>query len=106
MRLRSGVHVCAVLAVMATVRVLGAQQAAAPDPHMKSGEKMEFEVASVRENEGPFVPPSFALSPDDAYSDTDALNADFSLSTYIEFAYKPWLTRDSIMRCTIRCRSG
>jgi uncharacterized protein (TIGR03435 family) len=80
---------------MVTVRALSAQQAAAPDPQTKSGEKMEFEVASVREDKGPFVPPSFALSPDDAYiANTDALNADFSLSTYIEFAYKLWLTSD------------
>jgi uncharacterized protein (TIGR03435 family) len=95
MRLKSGVSVCVALAAIVAVRALNAQEAVAPDWQTKAGGKMEFEVASVREDKGPFVPPSFALSPDDAYlANTDALNADFSLSTYIEFAYKLWLTSD------------
>ncbi len=95
MRLRLARCVCVALAAMVAVRALGAQQALAPDWQTKAGGKMEFEVASVREDKGPFVPPSFALSPDDAYlANTDALNADFNLSTYIEFAYKLWLTSD------------
>lgn len=95
MGLRSGLLLCAALAAMVAVSALRAQETAAPDGATKSGGKMEFEVASVREDKGPFRPPSFALSPDDAYiANTDALTADFTLSTYIEFAYKLWLTSD------------
>ena len=93
-RLRSSLCGCAVLASMLPVKTLSSQTIA-PDSQLNAGEKMEFEVASVRVDNGPFVPPSFALSPDDAYiANTDALTADFALSTYIEFAYKLWLTSD------------
>lgn len=54
---------------------------------------MKFEVASVRLDKGPFRPPSFALSSDDWFRDPNGrFHADFSVSTYIEFAYKLWLT--------------
>ena len=95
MRLRSGLRVCIAMAAMVAVRALVAQEAAAPDAQGKAAGKMEFEVASVRQDNGPFRPPSFALSQDDAYiANTDELTADFTLSTYIEFAYKLWLTSD------------
>ena len=93
MRLRLGLSVCAALAAIVAVKALAAQQNGAPGWQAIADGKMEFEVASVREDKGPFTPPSFALSPDDAYiANTDALTADFTLSTYIEFAYKLWLT--------------
>ena len=93
MRLRLGRCVCMALAAVVAVNGLAAQQTAAPDGQKTAGAKMEFDVASVRQDNGPFVPPSFALSPDDAYiANTDALTADFPLSVYIEFAYKLWLT--------------
>ena len=92
MRLRLGRCVCMALAAVLAVNGLAAQQVAEPGAQ-KAAAKMEFEVASVREDNGPFVPPTFALSPDDAYiANTDALTADFPLSVYIEFAYKLWLT--------------
>lgn len=95
MQLRSSLPICMVLAAMVAVTGLSAQEPSRPDSQPKAGPKMEFEVASVREDKGPFMPPSFALSVDDAYiANTDALTADFTLSTYIEFAYKLWLTRD------------
>lgn len=60
-----------------------------------AGGPMHFEVASIHEDKGPFTPPTFALSPDDAYiANTDSLTADFPLSVYLEFAYKLWLTPD------------
>jgi len=53
---------------------------------------MAFEVASVREDTGPFRPPSFALSSDEWFRDPSGrFHADFALPTYIEFAYKIWL---------------
>jgi uncharacterized protein (TIGR03435 family) len=54
---------------------------------------MTFEVASIRPDKGPFRPPSFALSSDDWFRDPSGrFHADFSVATYIEFAYKLWLT--------------
>jgi uncharacterized protein (TIGR03435 family) len=94
LRLGPGVIVCFALAAIVGARALCAQ-GAVPDWQSKIGGKMEFDMASVRQDKGPFTPPSFALSPDDAYiANTDALNADFPLSVYIEFAYKLWLTSD------------
>lgn len=94
MRLRSGLCVCVAMVLMFRVEALSAQTAV-PDWQTKAGGKMEFEVASLHEDKGPFTPPSFALSPDDAFlSNTDELTADFPLSVYIEFAYKLWLTSD------------
>jgi len=54
---------------------------------------MSFEVASIRPTKpGEFTPPNFALSADDSYTKTGGLfTADFSVMTYIEFAYKLWL---------------
>jgi uncharacterized protein (TIGR03435 family) len=54
---------------------------------------MRFEVASIRLDKGPFRTPSFALSSDDWFRDPNGrFHADFSVETYIEFAYKLWLT--------------
>jgi uncharacterized protein (TIGR03435 family) len=54
---------------------------------------MRFEVASIRLDKGPFRTPSFALSSDDWFRDPNGrFHADFSVVTYIEFAYKLWLT--------------
>jgi len=56
---------------------------------------MAFEVASVREDKGPFKPPSFALSIDASFPDPNGrFHADFALPIYIEFAYKVSLTGD------------
>lgn len=66
---------------------------AAPAWQEAAGGKMEFEVASVRQDQGPFRPPSFALSSDDWFREPNGrFHADFSVATYIEFAYKLWLT--------------
>jgi hypothetical protein len=61
-----------------------------------AGGKMSFDVASIRPTKpGVFTPPNFALSSDDSYSPNGGLlSADFSLATYIEFAYKLWLSPD------------
>jgi uncharacterized protein (TIGR03435 family) len=58
-----------------------------------AGGTMAFEVASVREDKGEFKGPSFALSSDEWFSEPNGrFHADFSLSTYITFAYKIGLT--------------
>jgi uncharacterized protein (TIGR03435 family) len=58
-----------------------------------AGGGMAFEVASVREDKGPFKPPSFALSSDEWFREPNGrFHADFALSIYIEFAWKIWLT--------------
>lgn len=60
-----------------------------------AGDTMAFEVASIREDKGPFKPPSFALSSDEWFRDPHGrFHADFKLPVYIEFAYKLWLTGD------------
>lgn len=65
----------------------------APDWQKAAGGTMAFEVASVREDKGPFKPPSFALSSDEWFREPNGrFHADFGLPTYIEFAYKIWLT--------------
>src|SRR6202012_1136012 len=64
-----------------------------PDWQKAAGGAMTFEVASVREDKGPFRSPSFALSSDEWFREPNGrFHADFALPTYIEFAYKIWLT--------------
>jgi len=66
---------------------------AVPAWQKAAGGTLEFEVASVREDKGPFRPPSFALSSDDWFRDPHGrFHSDFSVATYVEFAYKLWLT--------------
>ncbi|NUQ27579.1 MAG: TIGR03435 family protein [Acidobacteriaceae bacterium] len=71
-----------------------AQQATTmPEWQKAAGGSMNFEVASIKPDDGPFKPPSFALSADDWFSDPNGrFHADFGLATYIRFAYKLWLT--------------
>ena len=72
-----------------------AAQTVTEDWQKAAGEKMEFDVASVRLNPGPQEPANFRLSPDDAYTPTGGLlNADYPLTTYINFAYKILPTRE------------
>lgn len=57
-----------------------------------AGGSMQFEVASIREDKGPFEPPSFALSADDWFRDPNGrFHADFTAAAYIMFAYKLWV---------------
>jgi uncharacterized protein (TIGR03435 family) len=64
-----------------------------PDWQKAAGGTMTFEVASIREDKGEFKSPSFALSSDDWFRETNGrFHADFALPTYIEFAYKIWLS--------------
>jgi uncharacterized protein (TIGR03435 family) len=87
------------LAVMILIAANGAwaqddaAKAAVPAWQTAAGGKMSFEVASIRLDKGPFRPPSFALSSDDWFREPNGrFHADFSLATYIEFAYKQWLS--------------
>lgn len=56
--------------------------------------KLEFEAASVRPNDSDQQePPSFPFTTDDSYpAQVTLLRADFTLDTYIAFAYKLWET--------------
>jgi uncharacterized protein (TIGR03435 family) len=75
---------------------LQGQVAKDADPQGKPADDgMRFEVAAIRPDKGEFRPPSFALSSDDWFRDPKGrFHADFAVVTYIEFAYKLWLTRD------------
>jgi len=88
-------------AVTAGGQTLPASGPETPAWQQAAGGRMEFEVASVRPDDGEFKPPSFALSADDWFREPSGrFHADFALPTYIEFAYKLWLTgseRDAMM---------
>jgi bla regulator protein blaR1 len=76
-----------------TVTLLGAQDAS--DWQTAAGGKMAFEVASIKQSKGAFVPPSFPLSAGNAFRPTGGyFKADFPLSVYIQFAYKIWTTEE------------
>jgi uncharacterized protein (TIGR03435 family) len=82
------------LCLCAGTWALQGQVAKDVDPHGKStDDAMRFEVASIRLDKGPFRTPSFALSSDDWFRDPNGrFHTDFPVVTYIEFAYKLWLT--------------
>ncbi len=83
---------------LATVLGLGlavasSQTDAVPQRQKAVGGHAEFDVASVRLDKGEFRPPTFALSADDWFREPNGrFFADFPIATYIEFAYKQWLT--------------
>jgi len=84
-----------VTAILASPWTALAQQSSAPEWQIKAGGKMSFEVASVKPDSGPFRPPSFPLDAGGAYRPTGGrFTADFSLFTYITFAYKLNLAPD------------
>ncbi len=84
-----------VVAVMVGGLTATAQSSIQPGWEKAAGGAMEFEVASVRLDMGDFSLPSFALSADDWFREPNGrFQADFSLETYIEFAYKLWLTKE------------
>ncbi len=86
-----------VVGLMGTAPVASlAQTASVPDWQKAAGGKMKFEVASIRptppeiDPTHPAEPPNFPISNDDSYTahPNDSFIADFSLVTYIQFAYK------------------
>jgi bla regulator protein BlaR1 len=61
----------------------------APEWEAKAGGKLTFEVASIKPAKGDVGPPGFPINVSEAYRETGGrFKADFSLLTYIEFAYK------------------
>ena len=61
----------------------------------QAGGKKSFEVASVKRDTDEFKSPNFPFDSGDAYAETGGrLSADFSLTTYITFAYKLALTQE------------
>lgn len=94
MRFRLVLCVCMMFAAMASMTALRSQTTV-PAWQEKAGGKMSFEVASVREDKGPFETPSFALSADDWFRDPNGrFHADFTVTTYIQFAYRIWATSE------------
>lgn len=97
MRLRASLCVCVALTAVVAASALPAQEAVVPDWQTKAGGKMEFEVASIREDKGPFETPSFALSADDWFREPNGrFHADFAVVTYITFAYKLWVPSEEL----------
>jgi uncharacterized protein (TIGR03435 family) len=80
----------AMLTVLTTPTVATAQGAEMPDWQKAAGGKMQFEVASVRQDTSEeFKSPSIALSVDDGSQPKDGLfHTDFPLLVDIGFAYK------------------
>jgi hypothetical protein len=77
--------------------VASAQTDAVPQWQKVAGGHSEFDVASVRLDKGEFRPPTFALSADDWFIEPNGrFFADFTIETYLQFAYKLWLTRATI----------
>lgn len=82
-----------IAAILIISIVIDAQEVA--DWQTKAGGNMSFEVASIKRDTGEFRPPNFPLDPGDAYAATGGrFSADFSLATYITFAYKLSLTSE------------
>ncbi len=77
------------------IAVVAAQLGEVPDWQTIAGGRLSFEVASVKQDTGPFRTPNFPLDPGEAYSVTGGrFSADFSLPTYITFAYKLSMTQE------------
>jgi uncharacterized protein (TIGR03435 family) len=97
-KLLLGVAGMAILFVPIVIGILNAPLIRAQDAidwQTKAGGKMSFEVASIRHDKGPFRSPNFPLDPGDAYATTGGrFSADFTLPTYISFAYKLSLTQE------------
>jgi hypothetical protein len=73
----------------------------AVDWQTKAGGKMSFEIASVKQDTGPFRSPNFPLDSGDAFAVTGGrFFADFALTTYISFAYKLSLTLEQSHDCS------
>lgn len=94
-------NVAGKLMVMAITMIPAMRLAAQSGPtssdwQKAAGGKMSFEVVSIRLGKpDEFISPTFPLSSDDSYRPNAGLfTADFSLRTYIEFAYKLWLTEE------------
>ena len=79
-----------VIVVSATTSIAFAQPPATPQWQTAAAGKMEFEVASVREDPaGKYVSPPFSTDSDDNFAGaTDLFVADAPVTTFISFAYK------------------
>lgn len=71
-----------------------------PEWQRVAGGKLSFEVASIKPAKpGTFTPPNFALNNSDTFGGPNPHGrfiAEFSLETYIEFAYKLWLSHEQM----------
>jgi uncharacterized protein (TIGR03435 family) len=87
--------VVAIIVVTGTAGLALHAQSPVPDWQAAAGGKMTFDVASIKLNNGDFVPPNIPLNFGDAFRSTGGyFKADFPLSVYIEFAYKIWPSED------------
>jgi bla regulator protein BlaR1 len=83
-----------IIVSLSDFQITTAAQTSVPQWQIAAGGKMAFEVASIRPTDS-FTPPSFPMSPDNAYRPNGGLlTATFPLMTYITFAYKLFLTSD------------
>jgi len=83
------------MAGMAANRLYAQTQQQIPEWEKAAGGTADFEVAAVHKDapDAKFQRPSFPLSPDDSFREPNGnFHADFSVSAYIEFAYKLWLS--------------
>jgi bla regulator protein BlaR1 len=93
LRLKYAVVTMLIVAI-SNFRITTAAQTPVPQWQIAAGGKMAFEVASIRPTDS-FTPPSFPMSPDNAYRPNGGLlTATFPLITYIRFAYKLFLAPD------------
>jgi uncharacterized protein (TIGR03435 family) len=82
------------IVTISRLQITSAAQTSVPQWVIAAGGKMAFEVASIRPTDS-FSPPSFPMSPDNAYRPNGGLlTATFPLITYITFAYRLSLTSD------------
>lgn len=89
-QLRAGFYAVAICLIVCMTSRL----AASGMPQLSPDGKLEFEAASVRPDDSEQQEPaSFPLTVDDSYPGAATLfHADFTLDTYIAFAYKIWET--------------
>jgi bla regulator protein blaR1 len=68
-----------------------------PDWQIAAGGKMQFEVASVKASKADSFSSLFPLSADDSYKSTGGrFSADFPLVSYVQFAYRLWMTPEQV----------
>jgi uncharacterized protein (TIGR03435 family) len=108
MKLRNGLGIVALVGISLagapvqaqTANRLSTESPKVPEWQRVAGGKMSFEVASIKQGKpGTFTPPNFALNNSDSFGGASPhghFMAEFSLETYVEFAYKLWLSQEQM----------
>jgi uncharacterized protein (TIGR03435 family) len=94
----------ALVEAQTAANTLSTESPKVPEWQNVAGGKLSFEVASIKQGKpGEFTPPNFALNNSDSFGGANPHGhfiAEFSLETYLEFAYKLWLSpeqRDAML---------